>query len=151
MHVKDLLSKRNRNVVTVGAKTPIADAARIMTESKIGAVIVVDANEEIAGILSERDILAAVGGGDSSFNHITTDELMTANVVTCGLDDPIIQVVIKLDTLGIRHIVVMDDRKMIGMLSVRDILEAFSRMIVEKRIFGQQKFATELALALLAA
>ncbi len=151
MIVKDILAQPVSNVVTVGRKTSIADAARIMTENGIGAVVVTDANEKIAGILSERDILAAVGDTDTSLEHVTTDELMTENVVTCGPDDAVVQVVLKFDTLGIRHLVVMDQGKMIGVLGIRDILQAFSRLIVDKRIFGRENFATELAAALRAA
>ena len=151
MHVKNVLAERNRNVVTVEPKTPVAEAARIMTENQIGAVIVVGPGEAIAGILSERDILAAVGDIDIPLEHVPSDRLMTKSVVTCGPDDTVIQAVIKFNNLGIRHLVVVDQGTMMGMLSMRDIMQAFSRMIVEQRILGQPKFATELAEALIAA
>ncbi len=151
MNVKEILNKRAQEIVTVGLKTPIPDAARIMTEKQIGALVVVDTNDKIAGILSERDILAAVGDTESGIVDITTDQLMTRNVITCAPEDSVIQVILKFDALGIRHLVVMDDGDMAGVVSIRDVLEAFSRLILEKRIFGQQQFATEFAAALAAA
>jgi signal-transduction protein with cAMP-binding, CBS, and nucleotidyltransferase domain len=151
MHVRDVLADRNTEVVTVGLKTPIPNVARIMTENQIGAVVVVDANQAAAGILSERDILATVGKDHTSLNHISAGELMTESIVTCGPLDTILQVILKFDALGIRHIVVMDQGDMVGVVSFRDVLQIFSRMIVEKRSLGKQQFATELASVFLAA
>jgi CBS domain-containing protein len=151
MNVKEILDKHVREIVTVGLKTPIPDAARVMTENQIGALVVVDTNDKIAGILSERDVLAAVGDTESGLEDVTTDQLMTRGIVTCEPEDSIIQVILKFDALGIRHLVVMDDGEIAGVVSIRDVLEAFSRLILEKRIFGQQQFATEFAAALAAA
>ncbi len=122
-----------------------------MTENQIGALVVLDMNGEIAGILSERDVLAAVGDIGSGLTDVTTDELMTRNVVTCAPEESIIQVILKFDALGIRHLVVTDDAGLIGVVSIRDVLEAFSKLILENKIFGRQQFATELAEALTAA
>ncbi len=151
MNVKAILEQRNRGVVSVGLKTPIPDATRVMTEEKIGALVVVDRNDDIAGILSERDVMKAVGEFEAGLHEVSTDQLMTRIVITCAPEDSIIQVILKFDALDIRHLVVMDDGEPVGVLSIRDILEAFSRLIVEKRIFGEQRFATEFAQALAAA
>ena len=151
MHIKNVLAEHNRNVVTVEPKTPVAEAARIMIENQIGAVIVVGADETIAGILSERDIMAAVGEIDTPLERVPTETLMTRNVATCGPDDTVVQAVIKFNNLGIRHLAVVDNGTMKGILSMRDVMQAFSRMIVDQRILGQPKFATELAEALIAA
>jgi len=151
MIVKQILDRRARDVVTVGLKTPITDAARVMTENEIGALVIKDMDGAVAGILSERDILAAVGDVEMELDGVTADALMTRKVVTCGPEDSIIQIILKFDALGIRHLVVMDDGKLVGMVSIRDVMEAFSRMILEKKVFGQEQFATEFAAALAAA
>jgi CBS domain-containing protein len=151
MNVKDILDKRERRVVTVVPSTSVRESARIMTEQGFGALVIVDAGDRMVGILSERDVLAAVAESESDLSDLTARELMTVNVVTCAPEDTIIQVILKFDALGIRHLVVVDDGERVGVLSIRDVLEAFSRLILEKKIFGQQRFATEFAEALAAA
>lgn len=151
MDVKVILAQRKRKVVTVGLKTPIAEAARAMTEHRIGALVVEDEDGAVVGVLSERDITAAVGNIGPVLGDVTTDELMTGKVITCGLEDTIIQIILKFDALGIRHLVAMKDGELAGVVSMRDVLEAFSRMILEKKVFGQKAFATEFAAALAAA
>lgn len=151
MNVKEILENRDRGVVTVAPETSIENAAQIMTNENIGAVIILDRSGAMAGILSERDILAAVGAEGSQVDQVKVGDLMTARVVTCSPEDTIIQVILKFDALGIRHLVAVDDGEMVGVLSMRDVLEAFSRLILEKKIFGQRKFATEFAAALAAA
>ncbi len=148
MNVKDILGQRDRKVVTVGPKTPIAEAARAMTEHRIGALVVEDNDGVVVGILSERDVMTAVGNIGPVLSDVTTDELMTGKVITCRLEDTVIQIILKFDALGIRHLVAMDDGKLVGVVSMRDVLEAFSRMILERKIFGQHQFATEFAEAL---
>ena len=151
MNVKDILDKRERRVVTAVPSTSVREAAYVMTEEGFGALVIVDAGDRMVGILSERDVLAAVAESESDLSDITAGELMTVNVVTCAPEDTIIQVILKFDALGIRHLVVVDDGERVGVLSIRDVLEAFSRLILEKKIFGQQRFATEFAEALAAA
>jgi len=151
MHIENVLAEHNRNVVTVEPKTPVAEAARVMIENQIGAVLVIGADEAIAGILSERDIMAAVGDIDTPLERVPTETLMTRNVATCRPGDTVIQAVIKFNNLGIRHLAVVDNGTLKGILSMRDVMQAFSRMIVDQRILGQPKFATELAEALIAA
>ncbi len=151
MNVKDILDKRKCRVVTAVPSTSGREAADIRTEEGCGALVIVDAGDRMVGILSERDVLAAVAESESDLSDITAGELMTVNVVTCAPEDTIIQVILKFDALGIRHLVVVDDGERVGVLSIRDVLEAFSRLILEKKIFGQQRFATEFAEALAAA
>jgi CBS domain-containing protein len=151
MRIKNVLAEHNRNVVTVEPKTPVAEAARVMIKNQIGAVIVVDADATIAGVLSERDILAAVGEIETPLERVPAETLMTRNVVTCGPEDTVTQAVIKFNNLGIRHLVVVDRGAMKGVLSMRDVMLAFSGMVVDQRILNQPQFATELAEALIAA
>ena len=144
MLVKDVLADRSLDTVTVGPKTSVSDAARVMTENYIGAVAVVDANGKIAGILSERDILMAVRKFERPLELVPTDEIMTEKVIICTPDDPIVQVIMKIATLRIRHLLVMDNGELIGVLSMRDVVEILSKLIFEDQILGQRRLATEI-------
>lgn len=148
MLVRELFGDQVRDVVSVGKKTPVVEAAQIMTEQQIGVVVVIDDDGAIAGIMSERDILAAVGEFDERFQHLTADQLMTEKVVTCSPDESISRAVLKLEALRIRHLVVVDRGEMYGVVSMRDVLEAFSRMTVRSQVFGRKKPIFELASAL---
>ena len=110
---------------TIAPDRTVADAVSVLSERRIGALVVVDASEAVQGILSERDIVRNLGSqGPSSLNrHV--HELMTEAVESCVGDDTAIDVLGRMTQGRFRHMPVMGSAgKMIGILSIGDVVKA---------------------------
>jgi CBS domain-containing protein len=108
--------------VTVGPGHSLRDAARMMAEHKVGSAVVQDA-EELAGILTERDVLHAVAAGvDADADDVAAH--MTHEVVTAGPDWDVVEAATIMAERRIRHLVVYEGGQLLGVLSVRDVLPA---------------------------
>lgn len=95
-------------------------SAELMTINKIGALPVVDDDDDIVGILSERDIVQAIVENKSGFFQLFTRDVMTRDVVSCSMKDRVIDIYKILLKNKIRHIPISENNKLVGMLSIRD-------------------------------
>ena len=89
MHVKAILDEKGRNVLTIRPDATLQDAARTLHENRIGALVVLGLNEQIKGILSERDIINAVAKNGAEALGKTVSTVMTSNVHRCAEDTTI--------------------------------------------------------------
>lgn len=120
--VSNLLEKKGGEILSVRPQETVAAAAALLRDRRIGAVVVTDAAGALLGILSERDIvrkLAEVGAGTLD---LAVDGLMTRNVVTCDPDERIISVLKKMTEGHFRHMPVVRDGKMVGLVSIGDLV-----------------------------
>ncbi|MEM7317812.1 MAG: CBS domain-containing protein [Pseudomonadota bacterium] len=128
-----LKSKGSNGVVTVSAATTISDAAKILAEKRIGTVVVSDDGETPLGILSERDIvreLAAEGGGCLTK---AVSEYMTKDLVTCTREATSEQILGQMTERRFRHMPVVEDGKLIGLVTLGDVVKAqLSTLAMEK-------------------
>ncbi len=92
MNVEHILQAKGRAVVTIEANRTMCDAAKLLSEQRIGAVVVSDTFRPVLGILSERDIVRAVAAGGTEALQDPVSSFMTEKVVTCTGHVPIIQV-----------------------------------------------------------
>lgn len=134
MQVHQILrSKPKISVITVMPGATVAEAARLLAERRIGAVIVSRDGETPDGILSERDIVRDVGRRGECCLVETVETLMTRNLVTCTLTDSADSVLEKMTAGRFRHMPVMDGGKMIGIISIGDVVAArISELAMEK-------------------
>lgn len=125
MFVHDILStKQIGKILSVATTDKVSDAASLLSEMRIGAVIVRDAGNEMDGILSERDIVRELGRRGSDCMNDPVSELMTTNVKSCSSKDTT-QAVMQMMTDGrFRHMPVMDDGKLVGVISIGDVVAA---------------------------
>jgi CBS domain-containing protein len=100
----------------------VRDAATRMTERNIGAVAVVDSGT-LAGIFSERDIMRRVVAMGLSPDDTSVASVMTKDLVVADPHDPLDAALKKMHAIGSRHLPVVDDGKLVGMISIRDLLE----------------------------
>ncbi len=124
MTVAAILARKGRDVITVRKSTAIAEVVRILAERRIGAVIVADEFHRILGIVSERDIvrmLAHVGTGGLDGN---VESIMTAKVVTCADQDTINDVMERMTHGRFRHLPVVEDGRVAGIISIGDVVKA---------------------------
>lgn len=133
MLVRQILAmKGGVDVVTVPLGTSIADAARMLSEKRIGAIVVADGDAP-QGILSERDIVRELGKRGSGCLTDTVDALMTREMVTCASDETADQVLQKMTDGRFRHMPVMDGARMEGLISIGDVVKArLSQLSMEK-------------------
>ncbi len=124
MTVAAILARKGRDVITVQKTTSIADVVRILAERRIGAIVVADDFQRILGIVSERDIVRMLAhvGTDGLTGDVST--IMTAKVVTCA-DQDTINVVMERMTHGrFRHLPVVEDGRVSGIISIGDVVKA---------------------------
>ena len=122
MTVSRIINEKGRDVVTAAPDASLAVIAATLTEKRIGAVMVVE-DDAIHGIVSERDIVRAVAkhGGDGL--SMLAGEWMTANVVTCKPEDTINEVMQKMTTGRFRHLPVVENGKLAGIVSIGDVVK----------------------------
>jgi len=122
MEVREGMSKV---VLTLGPGHTLRDAAHRMTEKGVGAAVVVD--EEYPGprIISERDILKSLGEGEDPDSECVSDH-MSGTLITAAPDWSLERAAMEMSRRHIRHLVVVDNGELIGVLSMRDIVRVWT-------------------------
>lgn len=116
--VKDVAT---RQPVVVPPQTPLRVASKVMADDGIGAVVVAT-DRGAAGILSERDVVAALGSGADP-DTTTVAAAMSSDIVSVRPHDTLYDAAVDMLDLGIRHVPVLDERgTVLGMVSIRDLL-----------------------------
>lgn len=123
MFVRQILSSKGSSIVSIGPSARIADVTSLMAEERIGAVVVLDADERLAGIVSERDITRGLAEHGAALLDMWADQIMTRDVITCSPDDGIDKLMRKMTTGRFRHLPVMEEAKMVGVISIGDIVK----------------------------
>ena len=112
-------------VLTVGPGHTLRQAARLMSERKVGAAVVVDPESEGPGIITERDVLEAVGAGQDVDTELVQDHL-TQDLVFASPEWSLEQAAAEMIQRGFRHLVVIDGSDISGVLSMRDIVRCWT-------------------------
>lgn len=123
MFVRQILNNKGRSIVSISPSAGIADVAALMSKERIGAIVVLDVDERIAGIVSERDITRGLAEHGAALLGMSADRIMTREVVTCSPDDGIDGLMRKMTTGRFRHLPVLDKAKMVGIVSIGDIVK----------------------------
>jgi len=124
MQVRHILQGKGRDVVAIASTATICDAAKLLTEKKIGALIVKDKSGKLTGIISERDLVRAMakGGADSFTDPVSAH--MTPAPETCVEADTVESVMEVMTRGRFRHVPVLDDGLAVcGMVSIGDVVK----------------------------
>lgn len=124
MKLCDMLQTKANILYSLDAETDLTAAARLLAERRIGAVVVLDKDGGLQGILSERDISRAFGNNGAEAVTQTVSSAMTSNVITCHPDHEVDELFRSMVDNNIRHLPIVDDSGPIGMLSIRDLARA---------------------------
>ena len=119
-----LKSKSDDGVVTVPPGTTVGQAAEILSARRIGAVIISTDGKTLSGILSERDVVRELGRRGAACLTDTVEGIMTARVVTCRRDARADDVLHKMTEGRFRHLPVVEDGQMVGLISIGDVVKA---------------------------
>jgi CBS domain-containing protein len=123
MLIQRILSAKGGEVLTVPAATTVADAVAQLAEHRIGALVVSDDGETVAGILSERDIVRALATQRNKVLGQSVADLMTVEVFTCGPDATAEELMALMTERRIRHIPIVADGKLAGIVSIGDVVK----------------------------
>lgn len=122
MHVRDGMSSV---VLTIGPQHTLREAARLMSERHVGAAVVIDPDAGGPGILTERDVLTCVGAGQSPEAELVADHL-TRDVVFAEPDWSLEEAAATMVRGAFRHLIVVEQGEMMGILSVRDVVRCWT-------------------------
>jgi CBS domain-containing protein len=122
MRVRDGMST---TVLSVGPEHTLRDAARLMSDRKVGAAVVLDPDGQGPGILTERDILDAIGAGQDPATERVREHL-TADIVFAAPDWSLEEAAVAMVRGRFRHLVVTENGEISGVLSVRDIVRCWT-------------------------
>jgi CBS domain-containing protein len=125
MIVRNILeSKRIQQVVTVKPSDTVMSAAETLTRNRIGAVVVSSDGAAVTGILSERDIVKAIANTGVECLQQKVSQLMTSQVMSCAPDDTAISALERMTEGRFRHMPVVEDGSMVGLISIGDVVKA---------------------------
>lgn len=123
MQVDTILQSKGMTVHTVTTHAPIAEAVRVLNANRIGAVVVLNDSGKVAGILSERDIVRHLDEDAGKLLKRAVREVMTEAVITCGRDASVSELMEQMTRHRIRHIPVVEDDDLIGIVSIGDVVK----------------------------
>ena len=120
--IRDVIPDNQGPVKFIKSGSPLRQSIDYLADKKIGCALVIDAEGGLAGGISERDVVRAIyeHGGDAL--DYATDSYMAKNVVTCSMDDSVANVARKMSEHNFRHLPVIDDGYLSGMISMRDLM-----------------------------
>lgn len=122
MEVDAIVRRKNRKVITVSPTTSMVDAARTLSENRVGLLMVVGESGKFVGVLSERDIVKAIAGGADLIHGMAVDEIAVKKVVACRPQTSVGDVFRTMTTRGFRHMPVIHEGKVVGVVSMTDVL-----------------------------
>lgn len=144
MLIRDIINEKGRSVVTIGVEQTINDAIRRLNHHRIGALVVTGENDEIAGIITERDILMVCGDqcgrqteppvADQPGCPTLVADAMTSELVIGVMDDDLNYAMGIMTKNRIRHLPVLDNGCLAGIISIGDLVNAhFEEKVLENR------------------
>jgi CBS domain-containing protein len=137
--VRDILARKGTQVFTVGKHANVLDAALLMNDHRIGALVVLEA-DRVIGMFTERDVLQRVVAGQRDPKHTLVAEVMTTEVACCTIDTPLAEARGAMKNRRIRHLPVVDgEQQLLGMVSIGD-LNAFEVSDAEHTIHLLQEY-----------
>ncbi len=124
MTVKAILSRKGNDVITIEPTVTLSAAINILAERRIGALVVVaSADKQVAGILSERDIVRALAQRGPGALQEAVGQVMTRRVVTCTESDTVAALMERMTQGKFRHLPVVERGKLVGLVSIGDVVK----------------------------
>ncbi len=123
MKVSTILATKAAHVVTIQPEAPVSLAVELFNEHDIGALIVVNSDDAVVGILSERDVVRRLNQYESILD-VSVQALMTPRVIVGRPNDDLISIVHTMTEKRFRHLPIVDNGRLIGMISIGDVVKA---------------------------
>ena len=123
MRVDGVLKGKGSEVATIGPEHTLLDAVGELGRRRIGALVVIAADGSVTGIVSERDIVAAIARDGASALERAVRDVMTADVITCSPTDTMEQLMSAMTEQHIRHLPVLSGGALVGIISIGDVVK----------------------------
>jgi CBS domain-containing protein len=123
MNIERILATKGEKVVTVHPDQSVKDAVRLLHEHRIGALVVVDTDGTLRGIVSERDVVREAAVNDCVL-ELDVAAIMTSDVITGNSRDDLMSVATTMTERRVRHMPVLDGGRVVGIVSIGDVLKA---------------------------
>jgi len=125
MKVMQILQRKGSDAIeSVYPDSSLGDVAAILSQKKIGCVLVLNKDGKLAGIVSERDIVRVLGAAGGDCLNDSVQSVMTADVVSCVVEDDDNSVLGKMTNGRFRHMPVFKDGELAGLISIGDVVKA---------------------------
>lgn len=124
MKVRNLLSSKSGKVITVSRDQTVKDVVDILAKRRIGALIVVDDQGKITGIISERDVVRLASAHGGAALDLIVGDVMTKDVVIGTPQDDVLSVAHTMTERRFRHLPILEGDELIAMISIGDIMKA---------------------------
>ncbi len=134
MIIRDILAAKGSDVVSVRVDDSLADAVHLMTEKKVGSVLVRDKKGQVKGVLTERDVLRHCSSESCALTETNVAELMTTDILVAVPDDEVETMIATMVEGRFRHLPVMEDGELAGLVSMGDLVKSqLTHMKTENR------------------
>lgn len=122
MKVADILALKGSVIITIEPSESLAALSKLLRDKRIGAAVVSSDGRTIDGVISERDIAYGLSVHRAELHTLPVSAVMTKAVITCSPSDDVAKVASTMLSRNIRHIPVNDSSGLVGMVSIRDVL-----------------------------
>ena len=124
MTVAAILKHKGHEVAWVSPKARVPEIVAALTERRIGALLVRDAAAQLLGIVSERDIVRSLAREGAAVLNMTAAQLMTSTLHTVTPQTPVVEAMARMTESRVRHLPVLEDNELVGMISIGDLVAA---------------------------
>ncbi|HVU41867.1 MAG TPA: CBS domain-containing protein [Xanthobacteraceae bacterium] len=123
MTISTILGEKGREVFTIEPGASLAAAAKLLSERRIGAVLILGADRRLVGVISERDIVQALAARGAAALDEPVSQTMTRRVETCNENDTIGSIMERMTKGKFRHVPVTEQGRLVGMVSIGDVVK----------------------------
>ncbi len=123
MRTDQILDRKGRDVATIAPEAQVRAAVEQLGNANIGALVVSEDGTSVAGILSERDVVRRLAADGESLLDQAVSSIMQADVLTCTGTDPVDDLMHRMTEHRIRHLPVLDDGRLVGIISIGDVVK----------------------------
>ena len=121
MKIKEILTGKGSDVIVIGSEAKVGELVELLNKNNLGAVVVSEDGTTVSGIVSERDVIRALG--ESGVMELPVAKIMTADVHTCAAGDSVSELMALMTERRIRHVPVVADGKLTGIVSIGDVVK----------------------------
>ncbi len=123
MSVRALIEGKGTDVVTIEPTADLASAVKLLAARRIGALVVVGPDRQLAGIISERDIIRVLAASGATALEQPVAQVMTRKVVSCNRSETMSSIMERMTVGKFRHLPVVEDGQLIGIVSIGDVVK----------------------------
>ncbi len=123
MNVAAILSAKGNTVEVVGPDAPVTVAVHRMATRNIGSLVVVGPDDQLVGVVGERDIVRAVEHHQARFQELRVRDIVNSSVATCTVTDDLAEVMRRMTATRSRHMPVLEGAQVVGLISIGDVVK----------------------------